>query len=41
MHRHHQAESYGLVALVFAALAACFIAVMLPDVKRYMRIKRM
>ncbi|HEY5315952.1 MAG TPA: hypothetical protein VIK18_25705 [Pirellulales bacterium] len=41
MHRNHHTESYGLVALVVAGLMACLVAFMLPDVKRYLRLKRM
>jgi hypothetical protein len=41
MHRNHQTGTYGLVAIVLAALAGCFVAIVLPDVKRYLRIRRM
>ena len=41
MHRNHHTESYGLIVLVLAGLMACFVAFMLPDVKRYPAINRM
>lgn len=41
MRKNHQAETLGIAGLVLVAVLGVFLAMMLPDLKRYLRIHRM